>query len=449
MKQKINIRLSLIAFIAVIFSAVSITLVYYNLFQNQVRADLQINARIISDCRIFQRSHEAAGGDAEKTDIPAMNSLDGKTLRVTWIDEDGTVLYDNDNDISSMPNHLDRPEVRDAIETGAGESIRRSDTMNLSTFNYALKMDDGTILRVSTRARSLTSIIFTALPVIALISLVIAGICIMIGHYLTEQLLKPINMMAEQLDDNISTPVYKELQPFANKIRSQHEKILEAASGRQDFTANVSHELKTPLTAISGYAELIENKMIDPEQEAYIARQIRNNAERLLSLINDIIRLSELDHKETERRFVSVDVFSSAMEMCKNIRMMANRKNVSVVCTGESADISGDPDLIAELIDNLLQNAVRYNRDGGYVRVDVRRENGHAVLSVEDNGIGIPEDKQSHVFERFYRVDKSRSRETGGTGLGLAIVKHIAEIHNAQIKLQSTVGKGTVVSVIF
>ena len=255
MKQKINIRLSLIAFIAVIFSAVSITLVYYNLVQNQVRADLQINARIISDCRIFQRSHEAAGGDAEKTDIPAMNSLDGKTLRVTWIDEDGTVLYDNDSDISSMPNHMYRPEVSSAMNSGAGESIRRSDTLNLSTYYYALKMEDGTILRVSTQARSLTSIFITALPVIALISMIIAGICIMIGHYLTKQLLKPINMMAEQLEDNIGTPVYKELQPFANKllaafmspedlldVRGIGEKTLAGFRDRLDLTVPAAEE---------------------------------------------------------------------------------------------------------------------------------------------------------------------------------------------------------------
>ena len=271
----------------------------------------------------------------------------------------------------------------------------------------------------------------------------------MIGHLLTVQLISPINTMAEHLDDPMTIPVYRELDPFAAKIRSQHEKILEAAKSRQDFTANISHELKTPLTAISGYAELLENHMVEGEQEVHVARQIRQNSDRLLSLINDIIRLSELDHRELPRKFDSVNLYKLAEDVCKTLRVSAQRRNITLTCIGTDTMQSADRELIKELFENLIQNSVRYNHDGGWVRVKVSSENQHAVLTVMDNGIGIPYEQQERVFERFHRVDKSRSRETGGTGLGLTIVKHIAEIHNAKIHMESELGKGTTVTICF
>ena len=255
--------------------------------------------------------------------------------------------------------------------------------------------------------------------------------------------------MAEQLDDRMAVPAYRELEPFADKIRSQHEKVLEAAKSRQDFTANISHELKTPLTAISGYAELIENRMIEEEQEIHIAKQIRHNSDRLLSLINDIIQLSELDHGEIPRKFEQVNLYKLAEDTCKALRVNAQQRNVTLTCIGTDTVQSGDRELLKELLENLIQNAIRYNQDGGWVRVKVFSENQHAVLTVADNGIGIPREQQERVFERFYRVDKSRSRETGGTGLGLAIVKHIAELHDAEIQMKSEPGKGTAITICF
>jgi two-component system phosphate regulon sensor histidine kinase PhoR len=255
--------------------------------------------------------------------------------------------------------------------------------------------------------------------------------------------------MAEHLDDGSRSPAYRELEPFADKIRNQHENILAAAKSRQDFTANVSHELKTPITAISGYAELIENRLIDSEAEVHVAGAIRHNADRLLSLVTDIIQLSELDHRELPRKFEQIDLLAVAKECVNDFIPMASQKNIKLFCSGISAGINADRILVREMIDNLLQNAIRYNKENGTVKVHVTIENGHPIISVEDTGIGIPADQLDRVFERFYRVDKSRSRETGGTGLGLAIVKHIAELHSAEIAIDSVVNNGTKISIRF
>ena len=276
-----------------------------------------------------------------------------------------------------------------------------------------------------------------------LILLVILGLCLTLSHLLTRQLLEPIREMAEDLENVPATSTYSELSPFLDRIREQHEDILAAARSRQDFTANVSHELKTPITAISGYAELIENRMVDEKQQIKFAGDIRKNADRLVSLINDIIRLSELDYGGGTLDFTSVDLYEVAEERIELLRTNAGRKNVSLILTGSSCMVTSNRSLLIELIDNLVQNAIRYNIPNGSVNILVEQRDGNAVLQVSDTGIGIPKADQSRVFERFYRVDKSRSRETGGTGLGLAIVKHIVELHQGTIRLESEMGKGT------
>ena len=444
MKRKINIRLSVIALVAILMTTIGITLVYYSLFQVQVRKDLKQSAALLVETELFQNAY-ANGREKSKS----LEHLSSGNLRITWIDEDGTVLFDNDTNVNGLSNHLDRPEIQLALAHGEGESTRRSDTMNLNTFYYARLLENGTVLRLSTQARNIQSVLLTVLPVTVTIAIFILIVCIFIGHMLTRQLMKPLEDMAEHLDDEIQTPAYKELEPFADKIRSQHENILAAAKSRQDFTANISHELKTPITAISGYAELIENRMVSAEDEARVAKQIRHNADRLHALVTDIIQLSELDHKELPRKFEPVDLYSVAKECVREYAGMAALKEVRLSCAGASASIQADRTLIREMIDNLLQNAIRYNKENGSVSVNVGTENGHAILSVADTGIGIPSDQQDRVFERFYRVDKSRSRETGGTGLGLAIVKHIAELHSAEITLESTAGEGTKIIVRF
>lgn len=444
MKQKINIRLGLIALIAIITTTIGITLVYYNLFQRQICDDLKQTAALLAESEVFQDAYVS-----RKEKEKSLEYISSRSLRVTWIDANGTVLFDNDTDAASLSNHLNRPEIKKAFGSGEGESARRSDTMGKNTFYYALLLDNSTVLRVSIQARTITSVLVVALPVIIGIAVLVLLICVLIGHFLTRQLMKPIEEMAENLDDSNRKLIYRELKPFADKIRSQHENVLAAAKSRQDFAANISHELKTPITSISGYAELIENRMVDENDEIRIAGQIRHNANRLLALVTDIIQLSELDHKELSREFETVDLFSIAKESVSEYKAVATSKDVRLRCNGIPAGINADRMLIREMIDNLLQNAIRYNKENGTVDVHVTIEKGCPILSVQDTGIGIPSDQLDRVFERFYRVDKSRSRETGGTGLGLAIVKHIVELHHADITIKSVVGKGTLIVVRF
>lgn len=444
MKQRINIRLSLIALIAIVTTIIGITQVYYRLFQGQVRNDLKQIADLLVETELFQNAY--AEGKENTEDLGRLSSAN---LRITWIDKDGTVLFDNDTDISGLSNHLDRPEIQMAFGSGEGESTRRSDTMNMNTFYHARLLENGTVLRVSTQARNVTSVLLTALPVIAVIIILILLGCVLIGHLLTRQLMKPMEKMAENLDNSSMDPVYRELEPFAKKIRLQHEDILAAAKSRQDFTANVTHELKTPLTAISGYAELMENRLADPNDVVHIAQQIRHNADRLLSLITDIIQLSELDHRELPRKLEPIDLLTIAKECVHEQTTIAAQEGISLSCNGDSAIITADRVLIREMLDNLVQNAIMYNVENGTVDVSVQKENGRPFVSVKDTGIGISPEHQARIFERFYRVDKSRSRETGGTGLGLAIVKHIADIHSAEIQLTSVLGEGTEIRVCF
>ena len=455
MRQTINLRLALIALIAIIASTAGTTAVFYRIFKRQVSADLKINAEMLRDTGLFQNLYAAAGGRKEAVDINALQGLEHEKVRITWIDGAGEVLYDND--VSGLQNHLDRPEIRSALERGAGESVRNSDTMNMNTYYYAVHLDDGTILRLSTQAYTISRIFLEAAPIVLLILGLTLATCILIGHLLSASIMEPVKRMAEQFEEQEDGSVtggqaltyYKELEPFVEKIRIQHENILAAAKSRQDFTANVSHELKTPLTAISGYAELLENHLADPGQEEHIARQIRSNAERLLALINDIIRLSELDHKELPRQYVPVDLSEVTELCCDNLRVYADQKKVNLEYRGDPVTVTADKDLLRELTENIIRNAVQYNREGGFVKVYAGTENGRPILRVTDDGIGIAKDQQERIFERFYRVDKSRSRASGGTGLGLAIVKHIAQLHEAEICVESEPGKGTEISVIF
>lgn len=440
MKRKINTRLVLIAILAVLASTISTTIVYYSLFQRQIRNDLSVSAKLLKDTHYFETS------DINPDNIDL--STDISELRVTWVDTDGTVLYDNDASTTALGNHSDRPEIQEAFENGVGECVRRSDTMNKNTFYYAVLLDNKTVLRVSTEAGSIWSVFLAVSPMIMLIVIIIVVVCIALSHMLTRQLIAPIEKMAQNMEDASMEPPYKELVPFASMIRKQHTDILSAAKARQDFSANVSHELKTPLTAISGYAELIEAGMVDEEKQKHFILEIRKNAQRLLSLINDIIRLSELDRTDSQSAFEKFDLNEIVSECMEALDVNAKNRQVTLEYTGEKCNICGSKEMMRELTDNLVQNAIRYNKPNGSVWVEVHGGD-QPRLVVKDNGIGIPADEQQRIFERFYRVDKSRSKATGGTGLGLAIVKHIVEIHDAKLSLESELGQGTTITVNF
>ena len=434
MKRKINKYMLQIALLAIAATFLVITAVFYGLFQKQIQADLAISAKLLQASGFFENP------DIDVDSIAISDSIE--ELRATWIAADGTVLYDNGNDVSKLENHGDRPEVIEALKNGSGQAIRHSDTMDTSTFYYALALENGTVLRVSTEANNIWAVYLSALPTLLLVIVVLTYVTITISHMLTRQLISPIEEMAQHMEDTgVSTP-YKELEPFANMIRKQHVDILAAARVRQDFTANVSHELKTPLTAITGYAELIKNDMVDAAGQKHFIDEIIKSANRLLSLINDIIRLSDLDRAEKESGTEQVDMYSLVLDCMNSLKINAMKRGVNLYFEGDHCNIRGDRQMLRELTENLVQNAIRYNNEDGNVWVTIKDEEG-PVLRVKDDGIGIPDEDQERVFERFYRVDKSRSKETGGTGLGLAIVKHIVEIHGAKLELHSTLGEGT------
>lgn len=437
MKRKINLQLIGIAVLSIFVTMVIMFTFFYNVYKDQVKGDLRTTAVMMKNTEMFQKENQTGF------------HFDIKNLRVTWINQDGTVLYDNGADQDKMENHLDRPEIRHALKEGVGEAVRKSETLNKSTFYYALRLDNGSVLRVSKEEENLWSILKSIVPLAAATMVAMVILCIMLARLMTRGIIAPIEEMAKNIDDYAVVPPYKELVPIAQTIRKQHTDILEAARMRQDFTANVSHELKTPLTAISGYAELMENDMIPHEEVAQFSSKIRQNAERLLSLINDTIRLSELDNNVQQDSAETFDLNELAEKCVDNLKMYARKRDVAIVSIGVSTTINANREMIAELIDNLCNNAIRYNNENGNVVVEVGTEQGHPFLRVRDTGIGIPKEHQERVFERFYRVDKSRSKQTGGTGLGLAIVKHVVALHNASIKLKSDVGKGTEITVTF
>lgn len=436
MRKKFNVQLILMTILAMLVTIVFTSYIFYGFFKEEVQSDLRTTAHMFAAMDLT---------DENMSDI----DLAGEDLRITRIAADGTVLYDNIADVETMDNHLDRPEVKEAFEIGEAELMRKSDTMKDNTFYYAFLMDDGTVIRVSREAGSIWSVFSSAFGWIVIVALIMLVCSVLISYYLTGKLVKPIEEMTADIDAYNNKDIYKELVPFMNTIRAQHEDILKASKMRQEFTANVSHELKTPLTAISGYAELMESGMTDEEQVKHFSKQIRKNSGRLLTLINDIIKLSELDSREELVSLETVELSSLTKKCVDNLQVNAQKHDVNLAFDGEVCKICANVDMMEELIINLCDNAIRYNDKNGSVLVRVRKSDENVILSVKDNGIGIPKEYQERIFERFYRVDKSRSKETGGTGLGLAIVKHIVALHDAKIEVESEVGKGSEISVIF
>ncbi|MGN0494732.1 MAG: ATP-binding protein [Lachnospiraceae bacterium] len=434
MKNKINGRFMLIAATAIILTTLCTTIVYYQLFQKEVFEDLKNFCYVLEETGLF---------DTEDVSTLARYTKDSSNLRITVIDKEGRVLYDTYSDVDYNENHKDRPEIAKAYETGSGKSIRKSTTINKSNYYYAVLLENGGVLRVAKETRSIVNLFVRVLPVIVLIMILLFVVCMIIGHYLTQNFVKPIEQVAANLDHLEQVKTYKELMPFVHVIRKQHEDILKSANMRQEFTANVSHELKTPLTSISGYSELIANGMVKNGDIERFATEIHRNAKRLISLINDIIKLSELDSSgEYNLTLEDVDLY----ELAKNCQVMlapvAEKRNITLTLSGKPFVVRGDKELMEEVIYNLCDNAIRYNHEGGNVWIYV--DEG---ITVKDNGIGISKENQERIFERFFRVDKSRSKKTGGTGLGLAIVKHIVELHDGDIKIESEIGKGTTITV--
>lgn len=438
MKKKINRMMVLIAGLAIFLTVFLITAVYYELFRRQVMEDLRAATMMLE----------------ELDEGPGLQrigrNLEKNGMRLTLIGSDGQVVFDNEADSAGMENHSSRPEIAQALLTGEGQAVRHSETLSRSTFYYAVRLENGGVLRVAKDAGSIYSIFIKALPSLAAVLVLLIALCLVTAHFLTGKLIAPIEKLAENLDEYNDMTNYEELTPFVNMIKEHHQDIIKNAKMRQEFTANVSHELKTPLTSISGYAELIETGMASEQDVVRFAHGIHNSANRLLSLINDIIRLSELDSGEQEIVFERLNLYQLASTCVEMLAMNAEKHRVAISVSGTECYISGNKQMIEELLYNLCDNAIRYNNEGGNVEVQVYPgRDGGAVLLVRDTGIGIPREHQERIFERFYRVDKSRSKSTGGTGLGLAIVKHIIARHGAAVEVESEVGRGTSIKVNF
>ena len=433
MKHKIYMQFCLIAALAILATTTIVTALFYQRFKEQVFRDVRTYAYVLTSVDTYD----------EAALIEEVHQLDN--LRVTIIDKEGKVLLDTNADIGGMENHSNREEIK----SGEGQAVRQSKTVDKTTFYYAVRMSDGNVLRVATETGSVISIVQGMLPIIAVMVIVLFIICTFLGRLLTDSLLRPIEQMAENMDYVNEISVYQEMEPFIDTIRRQHEDILKNASMRQDFTANVSHELKTPLAAISGYSELIENGMVSEKDIARFGGEIHKSADRLLTLINDTIRLSELDATTQDAVLEVVDLYQAAENCMDTLEMSARKHDVTLKLEGVPCKIRTEKGMADEVIYNLCDNAIRYNNKGGSVTISVLPVDNQVVLSVKDTGIGISKEHQERIFERFYRVDKSRSKSTGGTGLGLAIVKHIVARNGARMELTSEVGKGTEIRIYF
>jgi len=437
MKRRINICIVLLSLCSIIITTVFTTIAFNRLYTNQVEKDLKLLAKFIYMNDMLLHVAEV--------DLP----LSEEDLRVTVLDREGNILADNMADISTMGNHADRPEIAEAIKNGEGKAVRKSDTLDKNTYYYAVQLENGKILRVSRDADSVLRYIKTIIPSMLFITMVLFAISLLVAHLLTEKLLKPIKELTENMDGNFEAEYYEEFEPFILKIRQQHISLIKSSKMRQEFTANVTHELKTPLTSISGYAELIETGLASGEDTVRFAGGIRKSSNRLLSLINDIIRLSELDSGEEELSVEPINLYQLAGTCVEMLEPNAEQHQVTIFMQGQDCSIKANRMMMEELLYNLCDNAIRYNNVNGTVLVDVHPDGEKVILLVKDTGIGISESHQKRIFERFYRVDKSRSKSTGGTGLGLAIVKHILEKHDAQLEVDSEVGKGTAMKITF
>lgn len=370
-----------------------------------------------------------------------------ENTRVTLVSKDGDVLYDSRQDDVTFENHKDRPEIKQAINSGKGKDIRRSDSLNQEMIYYAVRLSDHTILRV---AKSVNSIWYTAmgiLPAMGIIGIVMFLVAFLLCRRHVEKLIHPINTL--DLEKPLENEVYSELTPLLTRIDEQNRQKDAIADMRKEFSANVSHELKTPLTSISGYAEIMKSGLVKPEDMPAFSERIYNEASRLITLVEDIIKLSRLDEGAVELEKEEVDLYYLTREIVSRLALPARNRNVQIELTGESVMYTGIRQILDEMIYNICENAVKYNKEGGKVVIWVGGTLQGPKIIVKDTGIGIPKEEKDRIFERFYRVDKSHSKETGGTGLGLSIVKHGALLHDINVHVESELGKGTKMELIF
>lgn len=444
MNKKIFNAIWSVAIVVFLASLVFIMGISYDYFSGvqmkQLKAETQLAAQGVT----------LAGADY-------FDNMNAEDYRITWIAADGTVLYDNEADTSKMENHLEREEVKQALAEGYGESSRYSHTLADKQLYAAQKLPDGSVLRLSIVQMAVWTLLMGFSQPICIVAVIALVMSFILASRLAKKIVDPINnidpdnpMQYFDKDD------YKEIEPLLRRIahqqaqlKSDKEQIEKASLIRQEFTANVSHELKTPLHAISGYAELLENGMARDEDVKPFAGKIRSESGRMTKLVEDIIDLTKLDNGGVEMEWEDCDLYRIAENAVDSLETAAAGVGVEIALNGENAPMRGVPQLLYSIVYNLCDNAIKYNHQGGKVSVTVINKEHNTMLYVKDTGIGIPQDSLDRIFERFYRVDKSRSKEVGGTGLGLSIVKHAVLIHKAQITVNSVIGDGTEFIVTF
>lgn len=370
-----------------------------------------------------------------------------ENTRVTLIDASGEVLYDSGKQEEHLENHLDRPEIQEALKSGSGQDVRRSETLDQDMFYYAVRLDNGTVLRVSKNMETVFSTAMSILPMMGVVACCMVIFALLLAKWQTAKLIYPINHL--NLAEPLENDMYEELTPLLQSIDKQNREKDAVANMRKEFSANVSHELKTPLTSISGYAEIMKDGLVRPEDMKTFSERIYNEASRLITLVEDIMKLSKLDEGAVELEKEEVDFYMLTREICSRLAPHAEKRNVRVEVTGEPVHYLGVRQVLDEMLYNMIENAIKYNKEGGLVSVWVGNTLQGIKIIVRDTGIGIPKEEQERIFERFYRVDKSHSKATGGTGLGLSIVKHGALMHGAKIDVDSEVNKGTKMELIF
>lgn len=409
----------------------------------------------------------AAALNQANDDHVLLDKIELGDTRVTLVADDGTVLYDSDESPSDMANHADRPEIAEALADGDGISERSSSTMGETMLYNAVRLDDGSVIRLSKRQEGYISIFFTLLIPLLCLGAVAALLAWAAASREAKAIIAPLELVDLDHPKRNMENAYQEMVPMLERIENQRQELkrqmrvlADNDRMRREFTANITHELKTPLTAISGYAELIGSGMVASEDDQRdFAMRIYKEAGRLTSLVNDILTLSNLDEAEHSADADAASVLGTREpvdlprmldSVYQRLEGVAAKQGILLTVSSCPAVVEGVPRLLDELVYNLASNAIRYNKaDGSVLLACGLNSDERPYIRVSDTGIGIAEEEREKIFERFYRVDKSRSKARGGTGLGLAIVKHAAVFHNAELNVESKLGEGTCITVTF
>jgi len=409
MRQRLLNHGSFLVILSVMLTFLAASVVMYDKFGVSMRQSVRDEVEYIR-----------AGIDAAGLDYLEKNVKEINATRITVTDPHGKVLYESEKAADKMENHGERPELIQAKKTGYGEVVRFSETLSEQTFYCAVELENGNILRVARKMDSVFKTLFSSFTLLGFITLGILILEFFLVQKQTKDLIKPINEL--DLEHPLKEVKYEELRPLLGRVDQQNKQIVqqmqelkEAEAMRQEFSANVSHELKTPLMSISGYAELMMNGMVGADKVPEFSGRIYHEASRLSSLVSDIIQLSRLDEKNSDMPFEAVDIYELAEDIVLHLKIAAEKRGIELLLEGEHVVVRGVRQVLYEMFYNITDNAIRYTDEGGKVLVFAGQNGKHPCYYVEDNGIGIPKNEQKRIFERFYRVDKSHSRQTGGS----------------------------------